>query len=52
LYKKSYIPEHKPTLEGDRKEIEEMALNYKRMQIMQEWVAELRTKMYWEIKNQ
>jgi peptidyl-prolyl cis-trans isomerase SurA len=51
LYKKAFYPEHAPTLATDKKEIEDMALNYKKMKLFQEWVDELRSKMYWEIKE-
>lgn len=51
LYKKKYIPEHYPTLETDRKEIEQRAVMNKQMLLMQEWLETLRKTMYWEIKK-
>jgi hypothetical protein len=38
-------------LENDRKDIEDMALNYKKINQYEAWIEELREKLYWEIKE-
>ncbi len=48
IYRKALTPEHKATLESDYKMIEQMALLEKKTRIEQEWVAELRGRLYWE----
>lgn len=48
LYRKATIDSHKPTLESDFKMLEQMA-TYRKKQVMeQEWVTELRGRLYWE----
>ncbi|MBI5324422.1 MAG: peptidylprolyl isomerase [Ignavibacteriae bacterium] len=51
LYRKRTIVSHFPTLENDRKDIEEMALNFKKLNYYDTWIQELRSKLYWEIKE-
>ncbi|TAL67672.1 MAG: parvulin peptidyl-prolyl isomerase [Bacteroidetes bacterium] len=51
IYRKRTIPSHFPTLENDRKDIEEMALNFKKLNQYDSWIEELRSKLYWEIKE-
>jgi peptidyl-prolyl cis-trans isomerase SurA len=48
LYRKSLIRAHKATLEFDYKQIEQMATFAKKQRLEQEWVADLRKKLYWE----
>ena len=48
LYRKSIIPEHTATLDGDYKALEQMSTYEKRLRLEQEWVAELRRSLYWE----
>ncbi len=50
MYRKKTSQEHKPTIEHDYKEIEQVATNYKQNKLYQEWVEQLRKQMYWEIK--
>lgn len=50
IYKKSFIPEHTPTLEQDYEQMEQRAIMYKRVNKIQEWVQTLREELYWEIK--
>lgn len=49
LYKEKIIPSHKANLEQDYQILQQQALQYKKMKIYNEWVDNLRTKMYWEI---
>ncbi len=51
IYRKKTIPSHFPTLDKDYNDIQDMALNYKKMTIYQSWINELRSKLYWEIKK-
>lgn len=48
IYRKSVTEAHKATLESDYKMIEQMALLEKKTRMEQEWVADLRTRLYWE----
>jgi peptidyl-prolyl cis-trans isomerase SurA len=50
IYKKNQIPEHFPDLEKDYKILEQKALSFKRTQIYEEWITQLRNELYWEIK--
>ncbi|HRP01458.1 MAG TPA: peptidylprolyl isomerase [Candidatus Kapabacteria bacterium] len=49
LYKKKTLPQRKATLENDSKEIEAMATEFKKRDLYEEWVKELRSELYWEI---
>ncbi len=49
VWKKRVIPEHFPDINEDYKEIEQFALSYKQQRVFNEWVTELRQKIYWEI---
>ena len=51
IYKKAFIESHEPSLEDDYKELEAMAQNFKQRRLYNEWIEELRDKMYWEIKE-
>ncbi|OGU38664.1 MAG: hypothetical protein A2X61_00515 [Ignavibacteria bacterium GWB2_35_12] len=51
IYRKRTIPSHFPTLENDRKDIEEMALNFKKINQYEAWIEELRSQLYWEVKE-
>lgn len=51
VYKKKEIPEHKPDIKEDYKLIEQRANVYKKMKMYEEWIAQLRKELYWEIKN-
>lgn len=48
IWREKTIAPHKPTLESDYKPIEKMAIFAKRQRLEQEWIDELREKMYWE----
>ena len=45
------IPAHVMTLEADYHKIEALALNYKRSKDYQNWMNELRSRIYWQIKD-
>jgi peptidyl-prolyl cis-trans isomerase SurA len=44
------IPEHKATLKGDYKTIEEHTLKYKEKKILSDWIIELKKTIYVDIK--
>jgi parvulin-like peptidyl-prolyl isomerase len=48
LYRKKTIPSHQPNLDDDYKAIERMATFAKKQRLEQDWVDDLRTKLYWE----
>lgn len=48
LYKK--IPEHKPNLETDYEDIKRLAEYEKKQKLYSDWMAELKNKIYWEIR--
>ena len=50
LYRKKLIPAHAPSLADDYKQIEQLALMEKRQRLEQEWIQDLRKKLYWEVK--
>jgi len=51
VYLKKSYPAHKPTLEDDYKQIEQIAAMQKRQRLYLEWIEKLRKEMYWEIKD-
>jgi len=51
IYKKRIVPEHKPTIEEDYKELEQYASSEKQKKLYIDWVEDLRKTMYWEIKE-
>ena len=51
IYKKSYFPKHKPNMENDMDLLEQMALKVKKQKLKDEWLKELRSEMFWEIKK-
>lgn len=50
LWRKKLLKQHMPNLEDDYKQLEQMASMEKRQRLEQEWVAELRKKLYWEVR--
>lgn len=51
IYKKRVIPPHKPDLQTDYKELEQLCITFKQNKLYLEWIEELRKKIYWEILN-
>jgi peptidyl-prolyl cis-trans isomerase SurA len=51
IWRKEFIAPHAPTLEKDYKVIEQLAVLEKRNRLEQNYVAELRRTLYWEIKK-
>ena len=49
IYKKRMVPEHKPNIKDDNKEIEQMAVEYKKRNLYNDWLQELRKELYWEV---
>jgi len=50
MWRKKFIKQHYPTLEDDYKQLEQMASMEKRQRLEQEWMKELRKKLYWEVR--
>ncbi len=50
LWRKKFLKQHFPTLEEDFKQLEQMASMEKRQRLEQEWIQELRKKLYWEVR--
>jgi peptidyl-prolyl cis-trans isomerase SurA len=50
LWRKKFLKQHFPTIEEDFKQLEQMASMEKRQRLEQEWIQELRKKLYWEVR--
>ena len=50
MWRKKFIKQHYPTLEDDYKQLEQMASMEKRQRLEQEWMKDLRKKLYWEVR--
>lgn len=50
VLKKRVIPEHKFSLATDDKQIEKMAVSHKQSRLFEDWMKELRSTLYWEVK--
>lgn len=50
LYRKSLIAAHKPSVDDDYKQLEQMASFEKKQRLEQEWILKLRRELYWEVK--
>lgn len=50
LYRKRFIPAHKPSVDDDYKQLEQMASFEKKQRLEQEWILKLRRELYWEVK--
>ncbi len=50
LYRKRLIPAHKPSVDDDYKQLEQMASFEKKQRLEQEWILKLRRELYWEVK--
>ncbi len=46
----SRIPEHQPSLDTDYQELKKLADEYKRQQKYNEWIEQLKKKIYWDIR--
>ncbi|MBX3044473.1 MAG: peptidylprolyl isomerase [Candidatus Kapabacteria bacterium] len=51
VYIKRFINEHKVNLKDDYREVELLAIEYKKRRLYSEWVDKLRQELYWEIKD-
>ncbi len=49
VYRKATIPAHKPMLETDYDYIKLYAGEYKRMNLRNDWIEELKKEIYWEV---
>lgn len=50
LYRKRLVSAHKPTVDEDYKQLEQMASFEKKQRLEQEWILKLRRELYWEVK--
>lgn len=50
IYLKKRIPAHKISLETDWKRLEMYTVNFKRNNLYQQWLEELRKEIYWDVK--
>ncbi len=50
LLRKRLIPNHAPSLSDDYKQLEQLTQLEKRQRMEQEWIQDLRKKLYWEVK--
>ncbi len=50
LYRKRLILAHKPSVDDDYKQLEQMASFEKKQRLEQEWILKLRRELYWEVK--
>ena len=50
VLKKRVIPEHKFSMTTDDKQIEKMAVSHKQSRLFEDWMKELRSTLYWEVK--
>ena len=50
LFRKRLIAAHAPSLTDDYKQLEQLALMEKRQRMEQDWIQDLRKKLYWEVK--
>lgn len=50
VYLKSRTPQHQANIEQDYNEIKKLADEYKRQNKYQEWITEIKEKIYWEIR--
>lgn len=50
VYLEKRIPQHKPNLEIDYTDLKKLSDEFKKQKLYAEWIKELRTKIYWEIK--
>ncbi len=51
VWKKKFIPAHYPDLNQDYDFIRQMALQWKKQQVYQRWIAELKKEIFWERKR-
>lgn len=49
IYKKKSLPERSATIPEDIKEVEAIALDFKKKEMYENWLKELRNELYWEI---
>jgi peptidyl-prolyl cis-trans isomerase SurA len=50
VFLKSRIPQHPPSLDEDYTEIKRLADEFKKQKEYDEWIKELKTKIYWEVR--
>jgi len=50
VYLESRVPQHTASLEQDYSEIKKIADEYKKQEKYQEWIGELKEKIFWEVR--
>jgi peptidyl-prolyl cis-trans isomerase SurA len=50
VFLKSRVPQHPPSLDEDYAEIKRLADEFKKQNEYEEWIKELKTKIYWEVR--
>jgi len=50
VWLKDRVPEHKASLEADFNELKRLASEFKKQQMYEEWIDELKNKIFWEIR--
>lgn len=50
IFLEKRIPQHQPSLEIDFQELKKFADEYKKQNLYQTWIQEIKNKIYWEIK--
>ncbi len=50
VYLRNRVPQHKANLEDDYNEIRKLASDYKKQREYEKWIAEIKEKIFWEIR--
>jgi len=50
VYLEKRIPQHQPDINLDYDELKNLADEYKRQKLYNEWIQELKSKIYWEVR--
>jgi peptidyl-prolyl cis-trans isomerase SurA len=51
IYLEDRVPQHAASLETDYPEVKKLADEYKRQDMYKDWIEELKSKIFWEIKS-
>lgn len=50
VYLEKRIPQHQPDIDIDYSDLKRLADDYKKQKLYKEWIDELKTKIFWELK--
>ena len=50
IYLEKRIPQHEVSLDKDYQELKKLADQYKKQELYQNWIKELKKKIYWQIR--